>query len=236
MLQNLGVTLHHSTCCGGTGLRIMLNQDATYFISDNTLWVALYMPTTLDWDKKGVTIEQDCLWPAEHSTIKVTDGSASFEMKLRVPYWATEGFDIKVNGISVSDNYIPSSYVTIPQRQWSEGDIVEVIMPFTKHIDWGPDKMETAAAGQNQPNTQYEPMWAGTIIWAVCNDRNRFNNWEDATITLDSYLETIVMNGPSGGSYGTNGNIYTMNIGEKLEPDYFREGEFYTLLQDKYCR
>lgn len=221
-----GNSTPHSTCCGGTGSENHVKyQDATYFISDNTLWVALYMPTTLDWDKKGVTIEQDCLWPAEHSTIKVTDGSASFEMKLRVPYWATEGFDIKVNGISVSDNYIPSSYVTIPQRQWSEGDIVEVIMPFTKHIDWGPDKMETAAAGQNQPNTQYEPMWAGTIMYGpLAMTATGVNNWEDATITLDSYLETIVMNGSSGGSYGTNGNIYTMNIGEKiLEPDYFRE-------------
>ncbi len=221
-----GNSTPHSTCCGGTGSENHVKyQDAAYFISDNTLWVALYMPTALEWEKKGITIQQDCLWPAEHSAIKVTGGSASFEMKLRVPYWATDGFDIKVNGISVSDNYTPSSYVTIPQRQWSEGDVIEVVMPFTKHIDWGPDKMVTATAGQNQPNIQYEPMWAGTIMYGpLAMTATGVNNWEDATLTIDSYLESIVMNGPSGGSYGTNGNIYTMNIGETiLEPDYFRE-------------
>ena len=216
----------HSTCCGGTGSENHVKyQDATYFISDNTLWVALYMPTTLNWDKKGITIEQDCLWPAEHSTIKITEGSGSFEMKLRVPYWATEGFEILLNGTPISDKYTPSSYVAIPQRVWSEDDVIEVIMPFTKHIDWGPDKMETSTAGQNQPNNQHEPMWAGTIMYGpLAMTATGVNDWENATLTIDSYLESIVMNGPSGGSYGTNGNIYTMSIGELvLEPDYFRE-------------
>jgi DUF1680 family protein len=79
-----------STCCGGTGVENHVKyQEAAYFINDNTIWVGLYMPTIANWSQKGVVIEQDCLWPAEKSTIKIKSGKARFAMKLRVPYWAT---------------------------------------------------------------------------------------------------------------------------------------------------
>lgn len=41
-------------------------------------------------------------------------------MKLRVPYWATDGFDVKLNGISIATHYQPCSYAVIPTRQWKE--------------------------------------------------------------------------------------------------------------------
>ena len=122
-------------------------------------------------------------------------------------------------------NYQPSSYVTIPLRTWTEDDIVEIIMPFGKHIDYGPDKMETAFTGQNQPNLKFEPMWAGTLMYGpLAMTTTGVNTWDDATLTIDSYLESIVLNGPSGGSTGKNGNLYTLTVGERtFEPDYFRE-------------
>jgi len=160
-----------SSCCGGTGSENHVKyQEAAYFVSENTLWVALYLPTAFHWDAKGVTLQQECLWPAERSTIRVTGGEAHFEMKLRVPYWATEGFDVKLNGVSLASNYQPSSYVTIPAREWSESDVVEVVMPFTKHIDFGPDKMETATGGEGQPDIQYAPEWAGTLMYGPFGD------------------------------------------------------------------
>lgn len=215
----------HSTCCGGTGSENHVKyQEAAYFVSENTLWVALYLPTSLHWDTKGITIQQDCLWPAENSTIKFTDGEANFTMKLRVPYWATEGFDIKLNGVSVATSYQPSSYITIPERDWTNTDVVEIIMPFSKHIDYGPDKMETAAAGRNQPDIQFAPMWTGTVMYGpLAMTATGVNNWDDAMLTIDSYLENILLNGSSGGSYGTNSNLYTLTVGDKtFEPDYYR--------------
>ena len=204
--------------------RTTLYQEAAYLL-ENTLWVALYLPTAFHWDAKGVTLQQECLWPAERSTIRVTGGEAHFEMKLRVPYWATEGFDVKLNGVSLASNYQPSSYVTIPAREWSESDVVEVVMPFTKHIDFGPDKMETATGGEGQPDIQYAPEWAGTLMYGpLAMTATGVNSWDEATLTVDSYLESILLNGPSGGSTGTNGNLYTLTVGRKtFEPDYFRD-------------
>lgn len=221
-----GNTTPQSTCCGGTGSENHVKyQEAAYFVSENTLWIALYLPTTLQWDAKGITLRQDCLWPAENSTIRLTSGKANFTMKLRVPYWATEGFDVKLNGVSVADSYQPSSYVTIAAREWSDADVVEIIMPFTKHIDFGPDKMETATSGRNQPNAQFTPKWAGTLMYGpLAMTATNVNDWDDANLTVDSYLENIILNGPSGGSTGTNGNLYTLTIGGKtFEPDYYRE-------------
>ena len=211
-----------STCCGGTGSENHTRyQEAAYFVNDNTMWVALYMPTTATWDAKGVKITQDCLWPAEKSTITV-EGNAEFTLKLRVPYWATEGFDVKLNGKSVAKNYQPCSYVEIPARAWNENDVVEVVMPFTKHIHYGPDKMTVAATGRNETNTVFTPMWVGTLMYgplAMATDGVR--NWDDALLNLDSSLECVIANGATTET-GTDGNIYTLTVGDKtFYPDYY---------------
>ena len=121
-----------STCCGGTGSENHTKyQEAAYFANDNTLWVALYMPTTLNWKDKGMKIVQNCLWPAEKTSIRIDEGQGKFTMKLRVPYWATNGFTVKLNGIVLtpptrgqggSTSYFPIA------RTWKKGDVVEVEM------------------------------------------------------------------------------------------------------------
>ena len=217
-----GNTTPQSSCCGGTGSENHVKyQEAAYFVSDDTVWVALYMPTTAKWQAKGVTIVQESLWPSEHSTIKVK-GKARFAMKLRVPYWASEGFDVKLNGRSVAKEYKPCSYVEIPVREWSEEDVVEVVMPFTKHINFGPDKMERAATALNETNTQFTPMWVGTFMYGpLAMAAEGVNDWSDATLSIDSSLAQVECNGATKAG-GTEGNLYTMTIGNlTFKPDYF---------------
>ena len=80
-----------STCCGGTGVENHVKyQEAAYFVGEDTLWVALYLPTTAQWDAKGATIQQDCTWPAERSVITFPKAKKPFAVKLRTPYWATQ--------------------------------------------------------------------------------------------------------------------------------------------------
>lgn len=211
-----------STCCGGTGSENHTRyQEAAYFVNDNTVWVALYMPTTATWDAKGVKLTQDCLWPAEKSTITIK-GAADFAMKLRVPYWATEGFDVKLNGKSIAKTYQPCSYVEIPERTWNEDDVVEVIMPFVKHIHYGPDKMTVAATGMNETNTVFTPMWVGTLMYGpLAMSTDAVRSWDDALLNLDSSLECIQVNAPTA-EIGTDGNIYTLTAGGMtFYPDYY---------------
>lgn len=167
-----------STCCGGTGAENHVKyQEAAYFVGQDTLWVALYLPTTATWDAKGVVLTQNCQWPAEKSTITVTRGKAAFTMKLRVPYWATKDFDVKLNGQSVAASYQPCSYVEIPLRNWKKGDVVEIVMPFARHLDFAPDKMEI------DYERTYEPMWAAAIMQGpLVMGATGLKTWDEATL------------------------------------------------------
>ena len=213
------------SCCGGTGSENHVKyQEAVYFTSKNTLWVGLYMPTTAIWKEKGVTINQECRWPAEQTTLHIVEGKGTFSMKLRVPYWATEGFDIKLNGKSISAQYTPSSYIEIPSRKWKKGDMVEVTMPFSKHIHYGPDKMETAVTAPGETNTTFPSAWVGTLMYGpLAMATTGIEHWKDGDIYLDSHLETIKPNEATTDE-GTNGNLYTLTVGEyTFVPDYYAD-------------
>ena len=211
-----------ATCCGGTGVENHVKyQEAAYFVNDNTIWVALYMPTTAHWEQKGVTIRQECQWPAEQTTLRIAKGKGQFAMKLRVPYWATEGFTVKLNGKVVAKKCKPCSYVEIPARRWKENDVVEVVMPFTKHLDFGPDKMETAPAYEKGSKTEYAPMWTGAFMYGpLVMATTGIRNWDEATIDVAPDLSDIVLMGASEGK-GADAHLYTLtHHGHTFMPDY----------------
>jgi DUF1680 family protein len=192
-----------STCCGGTGVENHVKyQEAAYFVSPATvpaasaagpatLWVALYLPTTAQWTAQGITIHQHCQWPAEKSTITFTKdksieapsgavgGASFFSLKLRVPYWANEGFDVKLNGKSIAKHYQPCSYVEIPARKWTAKDVIEVTMPFTRHIDFGPDKMDGHWVGA---------FMRGPLVMAATG----IKSWDEATAEPDKDISTFI--------------------------------------------
>ena len=210
------------SCCGGTGAENHVKyQEAAYFVSDNTLWVALYIPTVADWDEKGVRLRQECAWPAESTAITIEKGGR-FAMKLRVPYWATEGFVVKVNGSKLRAKCKPSSYVEIPERTWKAGDRVEVSMPFGKHLFFGPDKMDVAATAKNEAATPFAPMWAGAIMYGpLVMASPDITDWDQAEFTLAPDLKEIVLNGHTAED-GTLGNVYTLSLdGKTFYPDYY---------------
>ena len=108
-------------------------------------------------------------------------------MKLRVPYWATEGFDVKLNGKSVATHYQPCSYVEIPLRKWSKKDVVEVVMPFSRHLDFTPDKMEI-----DQQRTTYKPMWTAALMEGpLVMAAKDLKTWEEATLRPGQDLSSL---------------------------------------------
>lgn len=211
------------SCCGGTGSENHVKyQEAAYFVSDNTIWIALYLPSVATWDQKKVSFEQECRWPAERSTIRVTEGKGRFSMKLRVPYWAAGNFDIRINGKSLASGYTPGSYFEIPRRKWKKGDVVEILMPFTKHIDFGPDKMETAVKPEGKVDV--DPMWLGTIMYGpLAMTTVGIEDWDDATVNMNYDMSDVILNGPGEGQ-GTDGNLYTLEFnGRTFIPDYYAD-------------
>lgn len=212
-----------STCCGGTGSENHTKyQQSAYFANDNTLWVGLYMPTTLHWKEKGVTIKQDCLWPAQHSAIKITEGEGDFTLKLRVPYWATQGFSIKVNGKEVAKSYQPSTYVELEQKHWKVGDVVEIDMPFSKHIEYGADKLSSDVASLD--GTPLKTSWVGTLMYGpLVMAGTGAQTWNQATLNIDSRLSNITIGESNGVTTGAGANLLTLKLdGKEFQPDYYR--------------
>ncbi|MEV6378274.1 beta-L-arabinofuranosidase domain-containing protein [Streptomyces sp. NPDC051773] len=128
-----------TTCCEGTGMESATKyQDSVYFTKadGSALYVNLYSAATLNWSAKGVTIAQSTDYPREQgTTITVGGGSAAFELRLRVPSWATTGFRVTVNGSAVSGTPTAGSYFTIPSRTWRAGDVVRVTIPFRLRVE-----------------------------------------------------------------------------------------------------
>ena len=212
-----------STCCGGTGSENHTKyQQSAYFANDYTLWVGLYMPTTLHWKEKGVTIKQDCLWPAQHSAIKITEGEGNFTLKLRVPYWATQGFSIKVNGKEVAKSYQPSTYVELEQKHWKVGDVVEIDMPFSKHIEYGADKLSSDVASLD--GTPLKTSWVGTLMYGpLVMAGTGAQTWNQATLNIDSRLSNITVGESNGVTTGAGANLLTLKLdGKEFQPDYYR--------------
>lgn len=127
------------TCCGGTGLESHTKfQDSVYSSSadDSTLYVNLYLPSTLTWTRRGLTVTQSTAYPTDPagtSTLTV-GGSGSFALRLRVPYWVESGFTVRLNGAVQNLGAAAGGYVTL-DRQWSSGDTVTVSAPFTLRIE-----------------------------------------------------------------------------------------------------
>lgn len=212
-----------STCCGGTGSENHTKyQQSAYFANDHTLWVGLYMPTTLHWKEKGVTIKQDCLWPAQHSAIKITEGEGDFTLKLRVPYWATQGFSIKVNGKEVAKSYQPSTYVELEQKHWKVGDVVDIDMPFSKHIEYGADKLSSDVASLD--GTPLKTSWVGTLMYGpLVMAGTGAQTWNQATLNIDSRLSNITVGESNGVTTGAGANLLTLKLdGKEFQPDYYR--------------
>ena len=206
----------------------MKYQEAAYFVSspsvgggqgEATIWVALYLPTEAVWDAKKVTIRQECEWPGEQTRISIVSGKARFAMKLRVPYWATDGFVVRLNGEVVARGCAPSTYLTISERLWKVGDVVEVEMPFQLHLDYGPDKMEIAATGKNETRTPFEPRWCAAIMRGpLVMAAQGIKSWDEATLKLEDGRLKIDNEAGAIPSAANNFQFSMFNV--QFVPDY----------------
>ena len=95
------------TCCGGTGMENHTKyQDSVYFRSadESTLYVNLYIDSTLRWQEKGFTVIQTTKYPTEGESRLTLNGSGPLEIKLRVPPWAGKGYAVRINGYASKHN------------------------------------------------------------------------------------------------------------------------------------
>jgi len=125
-------------CCSGTLPQIAADyRISAYFRSDRSVYVNLYIPSTLRWIQDGArfSLEQATNYPFE-STIQFTvcaSAPKDFPFKFRIPAWA-EGATLSMNGRLLSDRLVPGTFASL-SRLWTDGDRIELDLPLRTRLE-----------------------------------------------------------------------------------------------------
>ena len=133
-------------CCQGTGIEINTKlMDSVYFQAGTTLTVNLFVPSTLNWSQRGITVTQSTTFPAGDTTTLTLAGSmsGSWSIRVRIPSW-TQNAVISVNGTVQNITATPGSYATVT-RAWAAGDTLTVRLPMRVVMQAAPDNANVQA-------------------------------------------------------------------------------------------
>jgi len=157
------------TCCNGTALESSTKlQDSIYFksVDNKALYVNLYVPSTVTWPQRNVVVEQQTDFPYSDTTRLTIAGEGTFDVKVRVPRWATRGFFVKINGVEQTVDSAPGTYLSL-RRAWKDGDTIELRMPLDFRLSPIMDQPNIAAifygpvllaAEESAPREQWRPV------------------------------------------------------------------------------
>ncbi|TDX01256.1 hypothetical protein EDB95_2288 [Dinghuibacter silviterrae] len=134
------------TCCVGSGMEnhSKYAEGIYYEGADGGLYVNLFIPSVLHWKDRGVTVTQTTNYPYSDTTTLTIDGNAAFALRLRHPWWATNGITVLVNGQPVQTAPEADGYLVI-KRAWHKGDRVQLTMPMHLYTESMPDDTNRVA-------------------------------------------------------------------------------------------
>jgi hypothetical protein len=148
LYKTFGTPFDAFWCCTGTGSEEYAKlTDSIYFHTDDALYVNLFVASKLNWKERGMQVSQKTAFPNEEKTTLTIETAPKQKtvLKVRVPYWATNGVTVKVNGQDQQVTATPSTYVEV-SRNWANGDVVEITLPMSLHIAPAPDDKQVQAA------------------------------------------------------------------------------------------
>jgi DUF1680 family protein len=133
------------TCCHSTGIESPTKfQDTIYAFSGETLYVNLFIPSTLNWVGRGITVTQTTSYPEANTSRLTIGGSGHIALKVRVPAWVQAGWQLKINNVVQSITATPGTYATV-DRTWVNGDVVDITMPMAISFEPTPDNASVKA-------------------------------------------------------------------------------------------
>ena len=148
MFKTFGTQFDAFWCCTGTGCEEYAKlNDSIYFHDESSVYVNLFVPSKLDWKERGLKLRQTTNYPREERITFTIDTAPSqpTSLRIRIPYWATKGATIAINGEQQNITAAPSTYIAI-EHSWKAGDVVTVDLPMTLHINTTPDDKQVQAA------------------------------------------------------------------------------------------
>ncbi len=157
-------------CCVGTGFEAPAKFAQMIYAHDcDSLFVNLFVPSTVSWNEKGIELVQQTRFPDENRTELTVhvQNETTFNLKIRKPYWVEgKSFSVNVNGTAVAAANTEDGYVSC-ERVWKNGD--RVTIEFSPAIDvaylknskkyvsiqYGPIVMAVSTADPTLPATEF---------------------------------------------------------------------------------
>src|SRR5262249_38050445 len=102
--------------------------------------VNLFVPARVQWPEKGLVVRQETRFP-DDDRIELElqcEKPTALRVRVRVPYWATRGIAVKLNGEAQDAAVKPSSYFEI-ERTWRTRARLEIRLPMSLHVHPMPD-------------------------------------------------------------------------------------------------
>jgi len=123
------------TCCSGTyPLAITDYHNVIYFKDENSLYVNLFVPSAVEWNKSGqsIILTQDTNFPKEGNvSLKIrTPIPIEFSVKFRIPAWVRDEVSVKVNNKPLRGEWKSKNWGVI-NRIWNDSDTVEIELPLS---------------------------------------------------------------------------------------------------------
>jgi hypothetical protein len=134
-------------CCVGTGMESHAKHgDSIYWQDEDSLFVNLYIPSTLRWAERDARLTLETDYPfGERVTIALDALRAgpAFDIALRQPGWC-DAPAVRVNGAAVGATRGADGYLRL-RRRWRAGDVLELDLPMNLRLEPTPDDASVVA-------------------------------------------------------------------------------------------
>ena len=123
-------------CCTGTGMEEFAKlTDTIYFRDDKSLYVNLFIASSVTWPERGFALEQSTQFPIEpKTTFTIRQAPAGqLPIHVRIPAWSPEA-RVSINDVPLDVIGEPGSYMKI-SRAWKAGDTVVLDLPMQLHSE-----------------------------------------------------------------------------------------------------
>jgi len=146
------VRLYHTPfdsfwCCTGSGIENHARYGETIYAHNgvDTLYVNLFMASTLQWRERGISLTQSTRFPDSETTrLEFTVAKPqTLKLAIRQPKWCP-AMTITVNGKRKVVSRRPGSYYAL-NRTFKSGDLVEVRLPMSLRMEPLPNAADHAA-------------------------------------------------------------------------------------------
>lgn len=133
------VRLYHTPfdsfwCCTGSGLENHARYgEAIYARDHGTLFVNLFIASTLEWREKGISVRQETRFPDSDTTrLTISGEPRDLALAIRQPSWCPV-MTVTVNGRTATSRK-PGLYHHV-KRKFRAGDVIEVRVPMNLRLE-----------------------------------------------------------------------------------------------------